>query len=114
MQTLLAVAIAFASLNSVLLVCLIYLYARIVMKTRAGYAAGLIIFSSLLLAHNLLTVSSYFFMMGFFGWQVYPWHEAIDSPIKLALYPGKKKRCKLVLAEPRGQLSELTPYIPIH
>jgi hypothetical protein len=77
MQTLLAVAILFASMNSILLVCLIYLYARIVMKTRAGYAGGLMIFSTLLLAHNLLTVSSYFFMMGFFGWQVYPWLDAI-------------------------------------
>jgi hypothetical protein len=76
-ETLLLVAITFSSLNVLLLLGLLYLYGRMWLKARAGYTLGLMIFAALLLAHNLITASSYFFMMGFFGWQVYPLLDAI-------------------------------------
>ncbi|MDA4118204.1 MAG: hypothetical protein OK455_07660 [Thaumarchaeota archaeon] len=77
MQPLILVAIIFATMNSALLVGLLYLYARIQIKTHAKYTIGLMIFAALLLVHNLITASSYFFMGGFFGWQVYPLLDAI-------------------------------------
>jgi hypothetical protein len=72
MDLLILVATLFASFNIILLVGLIYLYGRIVAKTRAGYSVGLLIFAILLLLHNIVTVYGYAFMGGFFGDQVYP------------------------------------------
>jgi hypothetical protein len=72
MELLILVATLFASFNVILLVGLIYLYARIAAKTRAGYSVGLLIFAVLLLLHNVVTVVGYSLMSGFFGDQVYP------------------------------------------
>jgi hypothetical protein len=72
MELLILVATLFASFNVILLVGLIYLYARIVAKTRAGYSIGLLTFAVLLLAHNIVTVWGYAVMGGFFGDQLYP------------------------------------------
>ena len=72
MEPLIIVATVFAFLNVVLLLGLIYLYARIVVKTRAGYPVGLLIFAVLLLMQNLMTVYGYTMMTDFFGDKVYP------------------------------------------
>ena len=45
MELLILVATLFSTFNVILLIGLIYLYARIVMKTHAGYSAGLLIFA---------------------------------------------------------------------
>jgi hypothetical protein len=66
------VATLFASGNVILLLSLIYLYGRIVLKTRAAYSAGLLVFAVLLLLHNVVTVVGYVFMANFFDDQVYP------------------------------------------
>lgn len=85
MQPLLMVAIGFASLNTVLLVGLLFLYSKILIKTRAGYTLGLMIFAVMLLVHNLITATSFFFMMGFFGWETYPLLDAITISETAAL-----------------------------
>lgn len=77
MELLILVATLFASFNVILLVALVYLYARIVMKTRANYSIGLLIFAVLLLFHNLATLYGYAFMGGFYGDQLYPFLVAI-------------------------------------
>jgi hypothetical protein len=71
------VATLFASGNVILLLSLIYLYGRIVLKTRAAYSAGLLVFAVLLLLHNVVTVVGYVFMANFFDDQVYPFLMAI-------------------------------------
>jgi hypothetical protein len=72
MEPLMIIATTFATLNVALLVGLIYLYARIVLKTRAGYPVGLLIFAVLLFMQNSMTVFGYTMMGGFFDDQVYP------------------------------------------
>jgi len=72
MELLILVATLFATFNVILLLGLIYLYGRIVMKTRAGYSAGLLIFAVLLLFHNVVTVFGYAVMGGLFSDQLYP------------------------------------------
>jgi hypothetical protein len=72
MFPLVEVATIFSFLNSALLLGLLYIYVRILVKTRAKYTFGLIIFASLLLVQNLTTMSSYLFMIEFYSWQLYP------------------------------------------
>jgi hypothetical protein len=72
MSPLVEVATIFSFLNSALLLGLLYIYVRILVKTRANYTFGLIIFASLLLVQNLTTMSSYLFMIEFYSWQLYP------------------------------------------
>ena len=56
-----------ATINVVLLLGLIYLYSLILLKTRARYTAGLLIFALLLLLQNVVTVYGYAAMSGFIG-----------------------------------------------
>ncbi|MGA2664517.1 MAG: hypothetical protein ABSF83_06220 [Nitrososphaerales archaeon] len=72
MELLILIATLFATFNVILLLGLIYLYGRIVMRTRAGYSAGLLIFAVLLLFHNVVTVFGYTVMGGLFSDQLYP------------------------------------------
>jgi hypothetical protein len=72
MELLILVATLFSSFNVILLVALIYLYARIVLKTKANYSIGLLIFAVMLLFENLATAYLYAFMGGFYGDQLYP------------------------------------------
>jgi hypothetical protein len=72
MDLLILVATLFSTFNVILLVGLIYLYARIAMKTHAGYSAGLLIFSVLLLLHNIVTLFGYTIMGGLYNTQLYP------------------------------------------
>jgi hypothetical protein len=48
------------------------------------------------------------------GQSSYPWHEAITSPIELALFVGTKKLGKLTVAPPAGSFMELTFNLPPH
>jgi hypothetical protein len=50
------ITVAFSSVNSVLLLVLLFLYGKIVFKTRAIYPVGLFLFALFLLAQNLLAV----------------------------------------------------------
>ena len=72
MQLGVEMAVFFSFLNAVLLLGLLYIYARILLKTHARYTYGLIIFAGLLLVQNLVTLSSYLFMIEFYSRQLYP------------------------------------------
>ena len=72
MQLGVEMAVFFSFLNAAILLGLLYVYARILMKTHARYTFGLIIFAGLLLLQNAVTLSSYLFMIEFYSWQLYP------------------------------------------
>jgi hypothetical protein len=73
MDELMLVNVGFSAVNSVLLIVLLSLYAKIVFKTKAIYPAGLFIFALFLLGQNLLAVFSYVDMQGYFGTGVLPY-----------------------------------------
>lgn len=64
--------VGLAAVNSGILIVLLFLYGKIVVRTRAMYAAGLVVFALLLLAHNLLTVFAYVTMAPLFGAEALP------------------------------------------
>ena len=66
-------ALAFSSINIIVLVGLLFLYTRIAVRSRALYPVGLVTFAALLLAQNLMTVYSYSMMTPFFGESVDPY-----------------------------------------
>jgi len=55
-----------------------YMYSRIVLRTRAAHPAGLLIFASFLLVQHLLTAYSYLAMTSFFGGAVLPYLATIS------------------------------------
>ena len=71
-------AIVFSSLNVAVLLGLAYLYLRIIRRSRAGYAVGLLIFAGLLLLQNAVTAYSYIDMTPLFGDSVIPYLAAIS------------------------------------
>ena len=71
--------IAFSAINSVLLIALLFLYGKIVFRTRAVYSAGLFLFAMFLLAQNLLAVFSYADMQAYFGDGVLPYLFGIGA-----------------------------------
>lgn len=73
------VAIGLASVNSVILAGLIYLYAKITIRTRASYSIGLVIFAALLMFHNLLTAYAYGTMSPLFGPEALPYLSAVGA-----------------------------------
>ena len=79
MDVMMELAVGFASLNSLVLAVLLYLYARIAWRSKALYPAGLLVFASLLLVQNLLTVYSYVSMTPFFSDSVVPYLFAISA-----------------------------------
>ena len=79
MEALMMLAIGLASVNSVILLGLIYLYARIAVRTHATYSIGLIIFGGLLLLQNLLTALAYGTMYPFFGADALPYLSAMGG-----------------------------------
>ncbi len=66
-------AAVFAGLNSLLLLGLIYIYGRIAWRTRAVFSIGLLMFGSLLLIHDAMTVFMYFTMSTYFGEAILPY-----------------------------------------
>jgi hypothetical protein len=79
MEALMYLAIGLASVNSIILLALIYLYAKISIKTRASYSLGLLFFAGLLLVHNLLTAFAYGMMSPLFGAEALPFLSAIGG-----------------------------------
>ncbi len=77
MDTIATVAAGTAALNVVLLVSLLYLYARMAARTRAGYTYGLMIFSGLLLAQNSVMVYLCALLTNLYDWQLSPYFAAI-------------------------------------
>jgi hypothetical protein len=65
-------AVFFSFLNAALLLGLLYVYTKILLRTHANYTLGLILFAGLLLVQNLITLSSYLFMIQFYSFQIYP------------------------------------------
>ena len=79
METMMLVTVVLASVNSILLVALLFLYGKIVLRTRASYAIGLMIFALLLLGHNLLAIFAYVDMEPFFGSVALPYLSGIAA-----------------------------------
>ncbi len=73
------ITVAFSSINSVLLVILLFLYGKIVFKTKALYPIGLFLFALFLLAQNLLAIFSYADMQAYFGPGVLPYLSGIGA-----------------------------------
>jgi hypothetical protein len=66
------VALIFSGLNVVVLLGLIYLYARIAIHNRAALSVGLVVFALILLAQNALTLFAYYAMEPLFGAETLP------------------------------------------
>ncbi|HVB95818.1 MAG TPA: hypothetical protein VND41_04365 [Nitrososphaerales archaeon] len=66
------VAVVFSTLNAVLLVVLLYVFAGIAVRSRASHSVGLMFFALLLLANSILTAYSYATMAPFFGREALP------------------------------------------
>ena len=62
-----------------ILLVLLYVYTKIFSKTRAMYAVGLVMFSLLLLAHNILTIFAYVLMAPVFGAEALPFLAGITA-----------------------------------
>lgn len=67
-----SVAIIFSTLNAALLLILLYIFARIAIKSHASHSIGLMFFALLLLANSTLTAFSYATMAPFFGADALP------------------------------------------
>lgn len=63
--------------NIILLGGLLYLYARMVSKTHAGYTYGLMIFSGLLVAQNSGMAYLCGFLNEYYNWQLSPYFAAV-------------------------------------
>ena len=72
------VAILFSGLNAFILVALLYVYARIAVRSRAAHSVGMVFFALLLLANSILTVYSYSAMSPFFGSEALPYLSGIS------------------------------------
>jgi hypothetical protein len=79
LETMMLLTVSLASVNSVLLVVLLFVYGKIVLKTKAMYAVGLMIFAFLLLAQNLLSVFAFVTMQPFFGSEALPYLSGIAA-----------------------------------
>lgn len=78
MDLMMNLAEAFSLLNVIVIFGLLYVYARIIHRSRALYPIGLLIFASLLLMQNLVTAYSYVEMTQLFGESLVPYLLAIS------------------------------------
>ena len=79
METLMYTAIGIASVNSIILIGLVYLYSRIFFRSRASYSLGLTFFAAMLLLQNLLTAFAYGTMSPLFGTDALPYLSLIGG-----------------------------------
>jgi hypothetical protein len=79
MEVLMYVAIGIAGINSVILIGLMYLYAKIAIKSRAANSIGLCFFATMLLLQNLLTAFAYGTMSPLFGSDALPYLSVIGG-----------------------------------
>ena len=77
MDTYATVATGMSFVNIALLVGLIYLYARMVYRTHAGYTYGLMIFSGLLVAQNTGMAYVCGFLNEYYNWQLSPYFAVV-------------------------------------
>jgi hypothetical protein len=77
LDTYATVATGLSFVNIALLVGLIYLYARMVSRTHAGYTYGLMIFSGLLVAQNSGMAYVCGFLNDYYNWQLSPYFAAV-------------------------------------
>jgi len=78
LDTYATIATGMSFVNVILLAGLVYLYLRMVSKTRAGYTYGLMIFSGLLLAQNSGMVYVCGFLNDYYNWQLSPYFAAVS------------------------------------
>jgi uncharacterized protein with PQ loop repeat len=71
-------AILFSGLSAVLLVTLLYFYARIAVRSKATHSIGMMVFVLLLLANSILTVSAYATMAQVLGAGIFPYLAALS------------------------------------
>jgi hypothetical protein len=79
MEVLMDVAIGVAAVNSAILLGLVYLYAKIAVRSRATYSFGLSFFAAMLLLQNLLTAFAYGTMSPLFGTDALPYLSVIGG-----------------------------------
>lgn len=72
-------AVGLASVNSAILLALLFLYGKMALRTKAMYAWGLLVFALLLLGHNLLTIFAYVSMAPLFGSEALPFLSAMAA-----------------------------------
>ena len=77
MDTYASIATGASALNVVLLVGLVYIYARMAARTHAGYTIGLGLFSGLLLVQNSGMVYVCGFLTEYYNWQLSPYFAAV-------------------------------------
>jgi hypothetical protein len=77
LDTYATVATGLSFVNIALLAGLIYLYARMANRTRAGYTYGLMIFSGLLVAQNSGMAYVCGFLNDYYNWQLSPYFAAV-------------------------------------
>jgi hypothetical protein len=77
MDTYATIATGVSFVNVVLLVGLLYLYARMASKTHAGYTYGLLIFSGLLVAQNSGMAYVCGLLTDYYNWQLSPYFAAV-------------------------------------
>jgi len=77
MDTYATLATGVSAVNVVLLIGLVYLYARMAAKTHAGYTLGLMVFSGLLIAQNSGMVYVCGFLTEYYNWQLSPYFAAV-------------------------------------
>jgi len=78
MEPMMYVAIIFSTLNSALLLVLLYIFAKIAIRSRASHSIGLTFFALLLLANSGLTAFSYATMAPFFAAEALPFLSTIS------------------------------------
>ena len=63
--------------NMAILIALLAVYGRIYSKTRATFTIGLMVFSGMLMLHNVLAVYAYFAMAPLYSEQLLPYFAGI-------------------------------------
>jgi hypothetical protein len=63
--------------NMAILIALLAVYARIYSKTRATFTIGLMVFSGMLMLHNVLAVYGYFAMAKLYSDELLPYFAGI-------------------------------------
>ena len=72
-------AVALAGINSAILIVLLYIYGRIMFRTRAMYSVGLFVFAVLLLLQSLVTGIGYVAMESYFGDEALPMMSIVQG-----------------------------------
>lgn len=85
MEVLMDVALAFSGLNVAVLAGLIFLYGRMVVRSRAVPSFALVVFALFLLVQNALTIYAYDDMAPLFGAETLPYLTAIAASQFVAL-----------------------------